>query len=279
MVYAIYMLNDLLYQLNHLKISPDATEKAFYISLTILIAIVVDLVLKSLIRLPKHFDNRRARSLTTLVRNIITTIVYVFALYVIFTIVNVNLTPLLAYASIVGVILGIGARSILEDFVNGLFLLSQDSFTIGDYIKIDDDPKDGFVAEGIVERIGIRTVTIRSYLDGSLYIIPNGKIKKFINYSRPRTCALIDLFVKADNDIDKTLRAANKALDAIREDEELGKYIFNESKVVGIEGFQTFNFMTIRVALYTPAIHRLDVGRKYRYLVKKEFEKSKIIIG
>jgi small-conductance mechanosensitive channel len=267
------------YQLSHITISHGATEKAFYISLTILIAIIADLILKSLIRVPKHFDNRRARSLTALFRNIITTIVYVFALYMIFTLVNVNLTPLLAYASIVGVILGIGARSILEDFVNGLFLLSQDSFTIGDYIKIDDDPKDGFIAEGVVDRIGIRTVTIRSYLDGSLYIIPNGKVKKFINYSRPRTCALVDLFVKADNDIDKTLKAANKALDILREDEELGKYIFNESNVGGIEGFQTFNFMTIRVNIFTPAIRRLDVGRKYRYLVKKEFEKSKIMIG
>lgn len=267
------------YQLSHLTISQDATEKAFYICLTILIAILVDLLLKSLIRVPKHFDNRRTRSLTALFRNIITTIVYVFAFYIIFNVLNINLTPLLAYASIVGIILGIGARSILEDFVNGLFLLSQETFTIGDYIKIDDDPKEGFIAEGIVERIGIRTVTIRSYLDGTLIIVPNGKVKKFINYSRPRTCALIDLFVKADNDIDKTLKAADKALDILSKDEELGKYVFNESKVVGIEEFQTFNFMTIRVTIYTPAIRRLDVGRKYRYLVKKEFEKNKIVIG
>jgi small-conductance mechanosensitive channel len=270
---------NLFYFLNNLTINKTITEKAFYVSLTILIAIVIDLLLKSLIRVPKHFDNRRARTFTAFVRNIITTIVYIFATYSIFTTLNINLTPLLAYASIVGVIIGISSRSIIEDFVNGIFLLSLDSIAIGDYIKIDDDPRDGFIAEGIVEKIGIRTVSIRSYLDGSLYVIPNGKVKKFINYTRPRSCALIDLIVKADNNIDKTLAAANKALEILRADEELGKYILTDSKVVGIEGFQTFDFMTIRVNLFTPPTRRLDVGRKYRYLAKKEFEKNKIAIG
>lgn len=267
------------YELNHFTISQVTTEKAFYVSLTILCAILADLILKSLIRVPKHFDNRRARTFTAFLRNIITTLVYVFAAYSIFTILNINLTPLLAYASIIGVIIGISSRSILEDFVNGIFLLSLDSIAIGDYIKIDDDPKDGFIAEGIVEKIGIRTVSVRNYLDGSLYVIPNGKVKKFINYSRPKSSAQIDLIVKADNDIDKTLNAANIALEKLGEDEELGKYILPGSKVNGIEGFQTFNFMTIKVSIFTPPSRRLDLGRKYRYLVKKEFEKNKIVIG
>lgn len=270
---------NVLYFLNNLAINHTVTEKAFYVSLTILIAIVADLLLKSLIRVPKHFDNRRARTFTAFLRNIITTIVYVFATYSIFTTLNINLTPLLAYASIIGVVIGISSRTIIEDFVNGIFLLSLDSIAIGDYIKIDDEPKDGFIAEGIVEKIGIRTVSVRSYLDGSLFVIPNGKVKKFINYSRPKTSLQVDIVAKADNDIDKTLKAAEVALAKLREDEELGRYVLPESKVNGIDSIQTFNFMTIRVSLFTPPTRRLDAGRKYRYLAKKEFEKQKIVIG
>src|SRR5580698_8950009 len=105
---------------------------------TLLIAVLVDYILRSLIRVPKHFRNKRTRTVASAIRNIITTLVYLFASYIILTILGINLTPLLASASVIGIIIGIGARSIIEDFVNGIFLLSLDSIQIGDYIKIGD---------------------------------------------------------------------------------------------------------------------------------------------
>src|SRR5471030_3190559 len=129
----------------------EAMLKTFlYAGITLLIAVLVDYILRSLIRVPKHFTNKRTKTVAAVTKNLITSLVYLFALYVILTLFGINLTPLLASASVIGIIIGIGARSIIEDFANGIFLLSLDSIAIGDYIKIGD-------TEGIIELIGART--------------------------------------------------------------------------------------------------------------------------
>ena len=265
--------------ISNVTLSHQATQTALSISITILAAIIVDLLLKSFIRVPKHFDNRRTRSYIAFFKNTITIVVYALAVYIIFTLLKIDLTPLLASAAVIGVVISISSRSIIEDVLSGLFLLSLDSIAIGDYVKIDDDPKDMFIAEGIVERIGIRTTSVRSYLDGALYVIPNGKIKKFVNLSRPKSSVQVDLVVKADQDIDAVLKSASESLKLLGEDEELGKYLLPDSKVNGIENFQTFGHIIIRASIFTYPSRRLEVARKYRYLVKKGFEKHKITIG
>ena len=152
-----------------------------YAGITLFIAVLLDYILRSLIRVPKHFNNKRTNTAVAVIRNIITIMVYIFAGYVILTLFGINLTPLLASASIIGIVLGIGAREIIEDFVNGLFLLSLDSIAIGDYLQIGTTFIQGDVTEGVVQHIGARTLTIRAE-DGSVHIIPNGQIKKIINY-------------------------------------------------------------------------------------------------
>ncbi len=260
-------------------VSHGAAQAALLIAITLLAAMIADLLLKSFIKVPKHFDNRRTRSYVAFFRNTITIVVYAIAIYTIFTLLKIDLTPLLASAAVIGVVISISSRSIIEDVLSGLFLLGLDSIAIGDYVKIDDDPKDMFIVEGVVEKIGIRTTSVRSYLDGALYVIPNGKIKKFVNLSRPKSSIQIDLVVKADQKIDDVLKIANDSLRLLEEDEELGRYLLPDSKINGIESFQTFGHIGIRVSIFTYPSRRLEIARKYRYIVKKGFEKHKIKIG
>src|SRR5258708_11147945 len=119
-----------------------------YILATLLIAILLDNILRSLIRVPKRLDTRHARTLTYIIRNTITVVVYVIAVYIILTILGINLTPLLASAGIAGIVLGLAAKSFFEDFVSGFFLLSQEAISVGDYVKIDD-------AEGYIDSIQV----------------------------------------------------------------------------------------------------------------------------
>lgn len=251
--------------------SSDMVKNYLYVGITLLVAVLVDNLLRALIKVPKNFDNRRSRRITIITKNIITVMVYAISAYVILTILGINLTPLLASASIIGIIIGIGARSTIEDFVTGLFLLSHDSIAMGDYVKIGE-------AEGFIERIDSRTLTVRA-LDGSLHLIPNSQIKGLANFSRKKAHILIDLPLKANQDINKTLKAAEKALDDLREDEVYGEAILTGSVVNGIESFQNPEIMTLRITIITSPIKRWEVGRKYRYLVKREFEKAKIVFA
>src|SRR5882724_706585 len=256
----------------HFSFSPQLAKTFFTISLTLLVAVLVDQVLRSLIRVPKHFDTRRSRTYATILRNIVTVIVYAIALHIIFLELGINITPLLASAGIVGLAIGLGAKSLIEDFIGGLSLLSQDSIVTGDIVKIDD-------IEGSIENIGFRTLTIRAE-NGSLHIIPNGQIKKVINFSRHRTRFFVTIPVKTDQKIELILKAFAEALTALEKDERFSEVLYDGSLVDGIEDFRPEgNYMVMRTTLVTPPAHRLIIGREFRYLVKKTFEKYKIQLG
>ncbi len=254
-----------------LPISPEITKTLLLILLTMLSAIILDNILRSFVKVPKSFESRRTHTYATILRKIITIIIYTIALHIIFTELGINLTPLLASAGIIGIVLGIGARTLFEDLINGFFLLTQDSIAIGDYVKLND-------SEGYVEKIGFRTLIIRAD-SGALNIIPNGQIKTVVNYSHHRSYMKIDFPVKADQDIDLTIKAMQEALKELQKDKEIQDYVFPDSIINGLEDFKVDGRMILRATIITRPEMRLIVARKYRYLAKKNFEKYKIALS
>lgn len=252
-------------------ITKAAAQTYLYVSLTILIAVVVDNLLRSYVRVPKAFASKRAVTFVTIVKSIITISVYVIATNIIFVLLGINITPILASAGIIGVILGISARPIIEDLITGLFLLSQQAIEINDYVKIDD-------AEGYIESIGFRTLTVRT-LNGAVVIIPNGQVKKVTNFSRHKSHVIINLPIKTDQSIDKVLKAAEDALTLFKKDKEQAALLHPGSKVEGIDDYVSSAgnlYMVVQITLVTTPLKRWEVGNRYRYLLKKEFEKAKL---
>ncbi len=252
------------------SIAKETTQALFFISLTLLCAIIVDNILRSFVKVPKGLETRRGRAYITILRKSITVIVYIVAFYLIFVEVGINLTPLLASASIVGIVVGIGARALIEDLINGFFLLSQDAIAIGDYVRVDD-------SEGKIEKLGLRTLTIRGD-SGELHIIPNSLVKKVVNFSRHRAYMNVDFPVKSDQDIDLTIKAMKEALAQLQKDKGISDFIFKESGVLGIEDYKIDGRIIIRAKIVTQPELRLEVARKYRYLAKKNFEKYNIAL-
>lgn len=232
-----------------------------------LIAWVSDMLLENVIRVPKRLENRRSQTLVAVFRSITKVTIYSLALYFIFVFLHINVTPLLASAGIVGLALGFGARSVIEDLIAGIFLLSQDTVGIGDYVKVDQ-------AEGVVESISLRSLFIRDN-DGALHIIPNGHIKQVVTYSRGKARVTIDIPVHADQPIDSAIKLFTETLKELGNDPELNNHIMPESAVRGIEDI-TPKHMIIRTIIVTRQSYRLLAARKFRYLIKKAFEKNKI---
>lgn len=156
--------------------SPELVKKLLYICVVILTAVIVNVIIKSFIKVPKSIQSRRQRTFASALKNIISVVVYVIAFNVILGILDISIAPLLASAGIIGLSIGLGAKALIEDLIAGVMLLSQDSVAIGDQVEIDG-------SSGRLEKIGFRTITIRVE-DGSIHIIPNGVVKKVINHSR-----------------------------------------------------------------------------------------------
>lgn len=256
--------------LNKLPIPQDVLIVLLYVCLTILAAIIVDNLFRAFVKNPKKIVNRQARTYAEIAHKTITVIVYSIAVYFIFKEIGIDITPVLASAGIIGIVIGIGARALIEDFINGFFLLTQDAVAAGDYVKIDD-------TEGTVESLGFRSLTLRGD-GGEMFTIPNGMVKKVINYSRHRSSVFIDFPIKSDQEIEPVIKSMENALSELKEEKTYKDFIYEGSKYLGITDFKVDGKYFVRSKIITISSMRFEVPRRYRYLVKKNFEKNKVVL-
>ena len=86
---------------------------------------------------------------------------------------GVNLYPLLASAGVAGVALGLAAQSLVKDMLNGVMILLEGHFTIGDRVSVAG-------VSGTVVAMTLRKTTLRA-ADNTVYVIPNSQITTVAN--------------------------------------------------------------------------------------------------
>jgi small-conductance mechanosensitive channel len=89
---------------------------------------------------------------------------------------SINITPLLGGAGIVGLAIGMGSRSLIQDYLSGLFILLEDQYRVGEKVEIAG-------VKGKVKGLNLRR-TVLENSEGTICYIPNGQIKKVSNFSR-----------------------------------------------------------------------------------------------
>jgi small conductance mechanosensitive channel len=141
--------------------------------------------------------NRRL-TLIPLFRSLLQYFVYFSVTISILYILDINPTPILAGAGIVGIAVGLGAQTLINDIVCGFFILFENYYLVGDYIeagKAEDK-----TVEGTVEAIELRTTRIR-HPNGQLHIIRNGDIGSITNYSKQYIFAVVEVDVPLDSNL------------------------------------------------------------------------------
>lgn len=128
-----------------------------------------------------------ARSLTVvaLIANLWRFFVVIVAIATILGMLGIDLTPLLASATVIGATIGFGAQSLVRDYLSGILLTVEDQFGIGDTINVNQ-------TVGVVEDLSLRVTRIRS-ADGTVWYVPNGDIRQLANNSRGWAKAVVDL--------------------------------------------------------------------------------------
>lgn len=182
----------------------DMNEALAQISITlvtVIIWIIVGLLATKIIKIiifkSMKVNKNEARALTIakLLNSIVKYVVWFIVALMILDVLNVNVTPFIASAGVIGLAIGFGAKEIVEDFISGFFIIFEGSFNVGEIVEID-----GF--KGAVLSLGLRTTIIENWL-GEQKIIANGNISSMINYSRNDTIAIIDFGVGYDTDLNK----------------------------------------------------------------------------
>jgi len=121
-----------------------------------------------------------------LIRNMTKIIIVLATLMIILAVWQINITPLLASAGIVGAGIALASKDTIANFFGGISIFVDKPFKIGDYIMLENGER------GEVVAIGIRSTKIMTS-DDIMITIPNGVISnsKISNESTPATALRI----------------------------------------------------------------------------------------
>src|SRR5699024_8188228 len=113
---------------------------------------------------------------------------------------NIPVSTLLAGAGVVGLAIGFGAQSLVKDMITGFFIILENQFDNGDFVRVNTSGTT--VAEGEVLSLGLRSSRIQGY-EGELYMIPNGTIDEVVNFSRYNSISFLDMNFSITEDLDQ----------------------------------------------------------------------------
>lgn len=197
---------------NNLLFQSDAhTTTAQLITLVLAVALVwlayqiVKLILGALGR-----RGGRTQTVINLISGLLKYIAVIAAVVWGLSILGVNATAVLAGVGIVGLILGFGAQSLIEDIITGAFIIFENQYSVGDIIILDD-------FRGTVRNIGVRTTVIED-AGGNLKVVNNSDIRNFQNRSRNNSIALVVASVAYSTDLRKLEKLLKDALPKLKDE-------------------------------------------------------------
>ena len=215
---------------------------------------------------PDAFEHaKRARTLSALMANTSRIFVMAAATLMVLDKLDVNIAPILAGASIIGIALGFGAQTLVKDVISGFFLIFENQIRVGDAAEIDG-------VQGIVESIHLRTVVIRDQ-QGAVHVIPCGSISKLANLTKDFAYAVVDATVSHRNSPELVLKAARTAGIELASDVQWRDAVIGDAEVLGIESMEEAG-MRVRLRIRTIPHRQWEVARELRFRLKQAFDKA-----
>jgi small conductance mechanosensitive channel len=200
-------------------------------------------------------------------RSLVTATIYAIAGFMILGVIGIDLGPLLAGAGIIGIALGFGSQSLVRDFLSGIFILIEDQFGVGDIVNLDNE------TSGTIEAVSLRTTRLRA-VDGTVWHVPNGEIRRVGNQSQHWSRALIDVEVAYDTDVDHAQDVIAAVAHEIAVED---KDVLDEPEVWGVEALGA-NGVAIRLVVKTRPSEQYRVSRELRRRLKAAFDREGIEI-
>jgi len=205
---------------------------------------------------PLTFSERRENTLLKLIENVLAYVVYFIALVNILGVLTFDVKGLIAGAGVLGLAIGFGAQSLVKDVITGFFIIFEDQFSVGDFVRIGQ-------FEGTVEEIGLRTTKLKVWT-GEIHILPNGSIIEVTNFSLHNSVAVVDIGIAYEENVEKAEKVINELLETLKD-----KYpeIVDTPKLLGIQTLASD--VTLRITAETTPMNHWYVARMMRKDIKE----------
>ena len=198
---------------------------------------------------------KRARTLGTVLSNITTVVVLLIAVLMILHELNVDISPALTGAGIVGVALGFGAQSLVRDIIGGFFLILENQIRVGDSAAING-------IGGMVEAINLRTTVLRDE-EGTVHVIPNGGINTLANKSMNFSYYVVSLPLAYGVDTDEVAALLTAIAAGMQAEDAYQPFILDPLEMIGVDAFEE-NAVRLKMRIKTAPQKQWFIGREFR---------------
>ncbi|MEH2181706.1 mechanosensitive ion channel family protein [Nostoc sp.] len=183
---------------------------------------------------------------------------------------GIDIVPLLAGASLVGVALSLASQNLIKDAINGFLIILEDQYALGDVITVGD-------VGGLVENLNLRMTQVRDS-EGRLITIPNGEIKVVANLSSRWSRADLTIPIAYQADTEEALKLIATIADQMNQEMQWQSQILEPPQVLGIDQFGDRGLI-IRVWIKTQPLKQWDVARELRRRLKVALDEAGISIS
>jgi len=255
-----------------------AASTALRIGVIVLLAITANRLVTTIVKraelemsgggTPADIERRkRAQTIGLTFNRFLSSIISVAALLMILRTLDVDVTPILTGAGILGLAVGFGAQQLVKDVISGFFLIVEDQVRVGDVAIVNG-------TGGAVEQINLRTIVLRD-LEGTVHVIPNGEIKTLANRSKDFSYYVLDIGIDYDDDVDRAIEVVRDAALELQGDPAFAPHILEPLEVLGVDDFAASS-VSLRFRIKTVPLSQWNVGRELRRRVKFAFDRHGI---
>lgn len=207
-----------------------------------------------------YLEEKRARTLTSLLQSIIRYTIYFIVIVMLLQEFKIDTTSIIAGAGIIGLALGVGAQSLIKDFITGFFIILEDQYGVGDYVAIGD-------MAGTVEELGFRVTKLRDG-NGILHIIPNGSVIRVSNHTRGHMQASVTVPVAYQANLGEVLAILDEVCVVVGESIP---EVLDGPRVVGVVDLKAGEVL-IKLTAKTVPLKQVKVETALRRLIKERFD-------
>jgi moderate conductance mechanosensitive channel len=183
---------------------------------------------------------------------------------------GLNLAPLLASAGVAGVAIGLAAQTIVKDMFNGILILVEGQFNVGDQVRLAG-------LAGTVEAMTLRKTTVRDG-DGTLYLIPNSQITTVANLSIGYSVATMNISVDFSANPDKVTALLNQIAMEIRQSDQFKDLFVADPQVLGVDSMKGSQLI-FPVVFKTLPTQQFGPMREFQRRVRLALEENHLLPG
>ena len=207
--------------------------------------------------------DRRSATVISVLGKVATVVIWLGAAVMALNELAFKIEPILAGFGVVGLAVGLGAQTLIKDWLGGVLILVEDQIRIGDVVTINS-------ISGSVEEINLRTTVLRGET-GAVYVISNGSITTLANMTREYAYYIFEATLAHGTKVDRAIEILKDAGTKLAAEPQYEPVILAPIEVMGVDKLADRGIV-LRARIQTIPSQQWSVGRELNRLVNQRWE-------